>query len=163
MAYFLDEIKYEINGCEIDKTRFVGMTTTLKNYISLDNLQSQNLLHSGWSSGDEISTGPHFNFSVPLKNLLGLAEDYKKVLLNCKHELVLMLTMNLGDVFEQTRNEQTFKLEITPSDFAKIKMYDIIKSCVNLLIAFRSWDSYVNPKLGYGSQHSWNVKFSANR
>jgi len=46
MAYFLDEIKYEINGYEIDKTRFVGMTTTLKNYISLDNLQSQNLLIS---------------------------------------------------------------------------------------------------------------------
>jgi len=52
MTYFLDEIKYEINGCEIDKVRFVGMTTTQKNYISLDNLQSQNLLNSGWSSGD---------------------------------------------------------------------------------------------------------------
>jgi len=47
MAYFLVEIKYKINGCEIDKTRFVGMTTTLKNYISLDNFQSQNLLNSG--------------------------------------------------------------------------------------------------------------------
>jgi len=34
MAYFLDEIKYEINGSEIDKKRFFGMTTTL----SLDNL-----------------------------------------------------------------------------------------------------------------------------
>jgi len=32
------------------------MTTTLKNIISLDNLQSQYLLNSGWSSGDEIST-----------------------------------------------------------------------------------------------------------
>jgi len=74
---------------------------------------------------------------------------------------------------EQTRNEQTFKLEITNkiwkiphvtlSDFTKIKMYDIIKSCVNLPITFQSWDLYVNPKLGYGSQHSWNVKLSANR
>jgi len=84
-----------------------------------------------------------------------------------------MLTKNLIDVFEQTRNEQTFKLEMTnitwkiphviPSDLAKIKIYDIIKSGVNLPIAFRSWDSYVNPKLGYGSQNSWNVKLSANR
>jgi len=47
MAFFLDEIKYETNGREIDKSRFVGMTTTLKNYISLDNLQSHNLLNSG--------------------------------------------------------------------------------------------------------------------
>jgi len=74
------------------------MTTTLKNCISLDNLQSQYLLNSGWSSGDEIYTGsPLKIFSVPLKNLLGLAEDYKKVLLNCKHELVLMLKKNLGE------------------------------------------------------------------
>jgi len=57
------------------------MTTTLKNYISLDNLQSQNLFNSGWSSGDEISTGPHFISSVPLKNLLGFAGDDTKVLL----------------------------------------------------------------------------------
>jgi len=71
------------------------MTTTLKNYISLDNLQRQNVLNSGWSSGGKISTGPHFIFSVPLKDLCGFAEDYKKVLLNCKHEVVLMLTKNL--------------------------------------------------------------------
>jgi len=58
----------------------------------------------------------------------------------------------------------TWKIpHVTPSDFAKIKMYDIIKSGVNLPIAFLSWDSYVNPKLGYGSKHSWNVKLSANR
>jgi len=39
---------------------------------------------------------------------------------------------------------------VTQSDFAKIKMYDTIKSGVNLPIAFQSWYSYVNPKLGYG-------------
>jgi len=82
-----------------------------------------------------------------------------------------MLTKNLGDVFEQTRNKQTFKLEVTnttwkvphatTSDFAKTKMCDIIKSIVNQPI--RSWDSYVNPKLGYDNQHSWNVKISAKR
>jgi len=104
---------------------------------------------------------------------LGFAEDYEKVLLNCLHELVLMLTKNLGDVFEQTRNEQTFTMEmtnltwkvahVTPSNFAKMKMYDIIKSGVNLPTSFRSWDSYFNHKLGYGSQHSWNDKLSANR
>jgi len=61
---------------------------------------------------------------------------------------VLILTKNLGDVFEQARNEQTFKLEmknitwkvghVTPSNFAKYKIYDIIKSGVNLPTAFRS-------------------------
>jgi len=45
--------------------------------------------------------------------LLRFAEDYKKVLLICKHELVLVLIKNLGGVFKQSRNEQTFKLEMT--------------------------------------------------
>jgi len=80
------------------------MTTTLNKFISLDNLQIHNLLNSGWSSGDVISTGSHFNFSIPLKNLLRFAKDYKNVLLKCKHELVLMLTKNLGDVVEQISN-----------------------------------------------------------
>jgi len=44
---------------------------------------------------------------------MGFAEDYKKVLLYCKHGLVLMLTKNHGDVFEQTRNEQHLNLEMT--------------------------------------------------
>jgi len=55
------------------------MTTTLKNVISQDNLQSQNLLNSAWNSGVEISTGTHFIFSVPLKNVLGFADDYTKI------------------------------------------------------------------------------------
>jgi len=83
------------------------LTAALKNCISLDNLQRQNLLNSGWSSGNEISTGPHFNIFKKF------ALDYKKVLLNCKHELASKLTKNLGDVFKQTRNEQIFKLEMT--------------------------------------------------
>jgi len=41
-------------------------------------------------------------------------------------------------------------------------MYDTIKSGVNIPMAFQSWDSYVNPKLVYGGQRSWNVKLSAN-
>jgi len=49
------------------------------------------------------------------------------------------------------------------NDFENIKLCDIKKSGEILPIAFRSWDSYVNSKLGYGSQHSWNVKLSANR
>jgi len=73
------------------------VTTTLENLWIIFKV---NILNSGWSTGDEISTGPHFNFSVPLKNLLGFAEDYQKVLLKCKHEVVFMLTKILGDVFK---------------------------------------------------------------
>jgi len=61
--------------------------SSLKNFISQDNLQNQNLLDSGWSSGDKISTGPPLQLFCTIKKLLGLAKDYKKVLLKCKHEM----------------------------------------------------------------------------
>jgi len=54
---------------------------------------------------------PHFNFSIPLKNLLGFAEDFKKVLLNCKHELVLLISKNFNDVLEQDKFESAQLIE----------------------------------------------------
>jgi len=58
----------------------------------------------------------------------------------------------------------TWKIpHITPSDSTKIKMYDIIKSGTNLPIAFRSWHTYINPKLSNGTDHVWNVKLAVNR
>jgi len=68
MAYFLDEIKYEIIGCEIDKTRFVGMTTKPKICISVDNLQSQNLLNSGWST----TSGTPLQLFCTIKKFVGI-------------------------------------------------------------------------------------------
>jgi len=97
--------------------------------------------------------GTQLQLFCTIKEFVGIinkfVEDYKKILLKFIHELVLMLIKNLGAVFEQSRNEQTFKLDmmniawkiyhVTPSDFTKIKIYDIIKSGVSLPIAFRSW------------------------
>nr|XP_044250259.1 uncharacterized protein LOC123003054 [Drosophila takahashii] len=173
MANFIDEIRYEINGYEIDRTRFVGMSSTLKNYLSESRQDSRKLLNAGWSGGNDIITKGNFNFSLPLKNVMGFAEDYRKVLLNCKHELILLLTKNLDDVYVKNKANHTYVLEmtniswkiphVTPSDAAKIKMYDIIKSGVNLPIAFRSWDTYINPKLIQGNQHVWSLKIGSNR
>jgi hypothetical protein len=173
MAYFLDEIRYEINGVEIDRTRFVGTTSTIKNYVYLNQLESKKLFNSGWTGSGDFTSPSYFEFSLPLKNLLGFAEDFKKVILNCKHELVLLISKNMNEVYETAHGNNNFRMEmlsitwkiphITPSDSAKIKLYDIIKSGANLPLAFRSWDTYINPKLTQGTQQIWNVKLAANR
>jgi len=54
MAYCLDEIKYEINGCEIVRYDY-RYDYDPKKHMSLDNLQSQNLLNYRRSSGDGTS------------------------------------------------------------------------------------------------------------
>jgi len=58
----------------------------------------------------------------------------------------------------------TWKIpHITSSDSTKIKIYCIIKRGTNLPIAFRSWDTYINPKLSNETDQVWNVKLAANR
>ena len=35
VAFMFDEIRYELNGVEIDRCRNAGITSTIKNYVSL--------------------------------------------------------------------------------------------------------------------------------
>jgi len=71
-----DEIRYELNGVEIDRNRNVGITSTIKNYVSL--------------TYDKTIPEEYFNFCVPLNLLLGFCEDYKRVIVNARHELILI-------------------------------------------------------------------------
>lgn len=128
------------------------------------------LQNSSWFGGEDISNG-FFNFSIPLKNLLVFAEDFNKVLLNCKHELIL----HMGKSWENSFHSKigNFKLSIANiiwkvphislKDQAKLQMMNVIKSGNSLPIAFRSWDCYINPSLVNGTNHVWNVKLAANR
>ncbi|RLU15429.1 hypothetical protein DMN91_012423 [Ooceraea biroi] len=53
------------------------------------------LKNAGWdivnfSNGEE----GHFNFCVPLSMLLGFCEDYRRVVINARHELILIRSRN---------------------------------------------------------------------
>jgi len=63
-----DEIRYELNGVEIDRNRNVGITS-MKNYVSLTYNKALIMRNARW---DIISTIPegYFNFCVPLNTLL---------------------------------------------------------------------------------------------
>src|SRR5690242_20640207 len=83
----------EIGGKVIDRTRNVGITTTMKNFISITPSESNHMYNAGWSVDtfpvSDASTGS-FNVCIPLKCLLGFAEDFKRILLNVRQELVLI-------------------------------------------------------------------------
>lgn len=82
-SFLFDEVRYELNSIEIDRTKNVGYTTTLKNYVSRSNDEIKMLYNSSWNM-DADSTilveNGRFNFCVPLKLLLGFAEDYNKII-----------------------------------------------------------------------------------
>ncbi|RLU25778.1 hypothetical protein DMN91_001937 [Ooceraea biroi] len=104
VAFMFDEIRYELNGVDIDRSRNAGITSTLKNYVSLTASRNGMLKNAGWDIVNfSNSEEGHFNFCVPLSMLLGFCEDYKNVVINVRHELILIRSRNdnnslLGDV-----------------------------------------------------------------
>lgn len=48
MAHLFNEILYAINGIAIDRTRYLGITTGIKNFTSLNKGESENPLNAGW-------------------------------------------------------------------------------------------------------------------
>ncbi|KYN35097.1 hypothetical protein ALC56_10567 [Trachymyrmex septentrionalis] len=89
-ADVFDEIRYELNGAEIDRNRNVGITSTLKNYVTVSSDRSVILRNAGW----DAQTTPigYFNFSLYV--LLGFCEDYKRVMINLYDDLNLDFDKN---------------------------------------------------------------------
>ncbi|KAL6416884.1 hypothetical protein ACFW04_014803 [Cataglyphis niger] len=79
-AFMFEEIRYELDGMDIDRSRNVGITSTIKNYASLTRRKNHAI--------------DDFNFCVPLSVLLGFCEDYKRVVINARHELILIRARN---------------------------------------------------------------------
>ncbi|XP_037825201.1 uncharacterized protein LOC119613274 [Lucilia sericata] len=169
-----EEIRYELNGVEIDRTRHLGISGTIKNVLSLNDSESIMMGNASWSYDKDIDVGEgFFNFYVSLKSLLGFAEDYNKIIMNCKHELILLRTKNDDNIVHSTEAGENRKISIQNiswriphvklSDYSKLNTIKIIKSGNVLPVAFRSWDCHYHPQLSTSQNHIWNVKFSANR
>jgi len=50
-------------------------------------------LNAGWNSRSDTEEG-YFNFCMPLSMLLGFCEDYKRLIVNARHELILIRARN---------------------------------------------------------------------
>lgn len=92
-CYLFQEARYEINGVEIDRNQDVGTTTTIKNFLSCTPNNYNNVLF-GWENSDALSvynkTKRKFFAQIPLNRLFGFAEDYHKVIINARQELILL-------------------------------------------------------------------------
>ncbi|XP_029668556.1 uncharacterized protein LOC115238679 [Formica exsecta] len=92
VAFMFDELRYELDGVEIDRNRNVGITSTIKNYVSLTTEKGKILEDAAWNMSHNAEA--YFNFCVPLNILLGFCEDYKRVVINARHELILIRSRN---------------------------------------------------------------------
>ncbi|XP_032673068.1 uncharacterized protein LOC116844971 [Odontomachus brunneus] len=169
-AFMFDEIRYEIDGVEIDKCRNVEITSILKNYALLDRGKSKKMENAGWLLENGKSSPLHeFNFCVPLDMLLGFCEDYKRIVINARHELILKHARSDANCFVTDQEQQhqpkitLFKVQwrmphIVLKDVNKLSLLRTLDSDRYLSMAFRSWDLYEYPLLQSTTKHSWAVK-----
>ncbi|XP_071579967.1 uncharacterized protein [Temnothorax nylanderi] len=141
VAFMFDEIRYELDGMEIDRCRNVGITSTLKNYVTVSSDRSVILRNAGWDP--QNNANGYFNFCVPLNLLLGFCEDYERVVINARHELILI----------RSRNDNISLVEIN-----KLSMLRALENGRYLSMGFRSWDLYEYPLLQNTTKHSWAIK-----
>ncbi|XP_024881475.1 uncharacterized protein LOC112460820 [Temnothorax curvispinosus] len=175
VEFMFDEIRYELDGVEIDRCRNVGITSTIKNYMSLTVERARKLQNAGWSyptSESNLNNASHqFNFCVPLNILLGFCEDYS-VVINARHELILIRSRSdhncVVDPKKTVPRDPAKDPKITLlkwrmphvalNDVTKLSLLRTLESGRFLSAGFRSWDLYEFPLLQSTTKHSWAVK-----
>lgn len=169
-AFFFDEIRYELNGVEIDRAKNVGATSSIKTYVSKTPLSLGSATNAGWSPLGIYTTSSegHFSFCMPLSNLLGFAEDYKKIVINARHELILIRARTDNDAIvsaEETSVQKIIKLQwkmphVAVEDLRKMDLLHLLERSEMIQMSYRSWELYEYPTLPQTTSHTWSVKTS---
>lgn len=164
-AYLFSEIRYELNNTEIDRIKHPGITSGIKNFAAhCDDLGRHTGL-PGHFVGKALAERK-YTFILPLKFIFGFCEDYKKILLNAKHELILI--RNRTDVCTYTATTEAFNIKVTKiqwkiqhiqlSDYAKLSMLKYLEKQRSIDVGYRSWDTYELPQIPATQRHIWTVK-----
>lgn len=164
-AFLFSEIRYELSGTEIDKTRNPGITSVLKGIPSIRSDEAVFLKSSGFLA-DATSDPTTISCCLPLKCLLGFFEDHKRIIINARQELILVRSRNdincftgVNDIMHINIERMTWMMpHVKVSDTTKIQLLKSVDQKHNLPIAFRSWDLQEYPVLPTTTKNIWQIK-----
>jgi hypothetical protein len=173
VAFLFEEARYEISGLEIDRVKNLGVTSTVKNYLTFD-ANDKRLSNIGWSETDgTVSVGSNgtFVFCYPLKYLLPVFEDYKKIILNVKQELVLLRASINNDAVVLPTGKEDFILTLTKvhwkipyirvEDVTRLDLLKQVNADLPIQIPFRHWELHEYPSFPQTKRQIWTVKTSS--
>lgn len=166
IAFLFDEIRYSLNGVEIDKNKFVGMSSTMKAYASLTPTESEMYENAGWGLNKKIiDNHGRFNVCLPLKLLLGFCEDYKRIIVNVKQELTLIRARNDENSYTSSESLKIHISKLTwfvphvyVNDKGRLKLLKVVEANRPIQIPYRSWDLHEYPLLPKSNKVTWIVK-----
>ncbi|XP_031634851.1 uncharacterized protein LOC116348524 [Contarinia nasturtii] len=164
-SHMFSEMRYELNGIEIDRNKLPGITSIMKCVVACKS-EDHYLYELFNDKGDKSITTGTYRMMIPLRFIFGFCDDFRKVILNCKHELILVrnrsnicVYQSNADILTLTINKIQWKVpHVSLSDQAKLSMLKTISRNENLYIPYRSWDLYELPALPTTNRHTWSVK-----
>lgn len=169
IAFLFEDIRYEINGVEIDRTKNVGVTSTIKNMLSIQSGEQEQLKNACWLGVKNTLKTNKFSFCIPLKLILGFFEDYRKVIVNAKQELILLRSSNdQNAVLAPDARSWSLNItniywripHITVSDTFKLKLLNMVEADTLVHLPFRTWELHEYPTLPQTTRQSWTIKTS---
>lgn len=176
-SFLFSDVRYELNGVEIDRVRNVGRASTMKlmtaarrsqldGYHKFCRAHESTIVRSAHEG--EVKT---FDIVVPLSAWFGFCDDYQKIILNCKHELILNRSRESldctrgGGILENSARVEIAlqKIEwkmphVTLSDRVKLNMLNYLSKNRKIIIQHRSMDMVEYPELPQTTSHMWSVK-----
>ncbi len=180
ICHLFEDARLELNGIEIDRCKNVGLST-LMNWVALNPNQLTIMQNAGWFGLSEereiVNDQGYFDVFIPLSMILGFAEDYKKIVVNVKLELILTRSrddlnavLQDGTVANNLTVYDKFKIELTKiewlmpyvqvSDSRKISLFKFLEKDRPITMSFRSKEFFEYPLLPVTPKHIWVVKTS---
>lgn len=171
VAFLINEIRYEIGGVTVDRTKNVGITSTIRNLISLTPDDEKRLWNASWFGAGTVNAEMDFSYCVPLKLLMGFFEDYRRIIVNQKQELILLLSSTVKNALYKEVATTDFKLVIDKiywrvpyvkvSDEMKLSLLKVMEQDRVLEMPFRCWELHEYPELPVSTRQSWTIKTSS--
>lgn len=177
-SFLFSDVRYELNDVEIDRVRDVGRATTMK--LKTASRSSKLTAYAAYSALMEVSSPVGnaerlFDVTIPLSVWFGFCDDYTKVILNAKHQLILNRARNSLNCVQgggAANNRARITLEvrkiiwkmphITLSDDVKLKMLNYLSKHRKITVQYRSLDLVHYPALPAAENHMWAVKTVSN-
>lgn len=174
-AFLFDQIRYVLNGVEVDRCSNPGITSTIKTLLSIGENESKSLQMAGWNpfkDGQPTLSNNQFNACIPLRFLLGFAEDYRKIIINSSQELILLRSRTDNNCYKNMDGTKKALMDISKiewrvphiavNDSTRLNILKTVNNNKPIYIPFRSWDLQELPTLRNNKKDVWSVKTSTN-
>lgn len=167
-SFLFSEVRLELNSKQIDQVRHVGITSMMKSLASYSKEEATSMKVCGYKQMSFDANTGKWSVAIPLKHWLGIAEDFNKLILNSKLELILIRAKSDKNFYTHTaelkvevKNLVWYVPFVEPSDQHKITLLNILNTYKTLSIPFRTRELYDYPSVpSQTNTFNWPIKTS---